>query len=155
MDESNRQSGLNFPFCIKHISRSAWRVCESHPYFRTLGFRKSSSLADKYTETGHLDQRFAFLAWNLLLPSARTVADDWTAASYVLQNPVLVCSGWSGLIGSPASVVIRSLLLPFDVNRKNLSIGSHIFNKQDISYVACKIRSEHSLSYHDFSHHKD
>lgn len=53
-----------------------------------------------HRETGHLAQRFAFLAWNMLLPSATTVAHYWTAASYILQNPVCVCSGWSGLIGS-------------------------------------------------------
>lgn len=36
-----------------------------------------------HRETGHLAQRFAFLAWNMLLPSATTVAHYWTAASYI------------------------------------------------------------------------
>lgn len=100
-----------------------------------------------HRETGHLAQRFAFLAWNLLIPSARTVARYWTAASYVLQNPVRVCSGWSWLIGSPiqSSHSNRRYLLPFDVNRKILSIKSHMSNEQDISYVAYDIRSEYSL----------
>lgn len=107
-----------------------------------------------HRERGPLNQRFAFVAWNLLLLSARTVADHWTAASYVLQNPVRVCSEWSGLIGSLSQSSHSKILLPFDVNRKNQSIRSHISNEQDISYVAYNIRSEYSLRYHDFSHHK-
>lgn len=90
-----------------------------------------------HRETGPLDQRFAFVAWNLLLLPAMTVADYWTAASCVLQNPVRVCPEWNGLIGSLSQSSHSKILLPFDVNRKNQSIRSHIKRAR---YIVCSLQ---------------